>query len=125
MPTSVSVFEYNAGQIPVTGTVSQSVRVDRQNIWNSCVEALQSMTTSGQIGYKSKQTGKSVAKPGHWSGPATNLGANAQNTKWKSAYNQQPHVHLGNAQLRAVIGCVLTDNGSSYLTMNIYIGQEG
>jgi hypothetical protein len=125
MPTTVSVSEYGAAA-PVVGTVSVSVPVNPQGIWDSCMEALQAMIVTGKMGYKSSQTDKSVARPGAWSGPATNLGAAAQNTKWKPAYLAQPHVHLGAISDRAVIGCVLAPavGGTTYLTMNIYIGQS-
>src|SRR5580704_10534725 len=103
MPTTVSVSEY--GAIAVTGTMIQAVPVNPQGIWDSCMDALQSMTIAGRIGYKSSQSNKSVARPGHWTGAAINLGAAAQNTKWKQGFVQQPHIHLGSVDKRAVIGC--------------------
>ena len=124
MPTTVSVSEY--GAVAVTGTMIQAVPVNPQGIWDSCMDALQSMTIAGRIGYKSSQSNKSVARPGHWTGAAINLGAAAQNTKWKQGFVQQPHINLGSVDKRAVIGCALTPaaGGATYLTMNIYIGQS-
>ena len=124
MPTQVSVSEYGAGA--VVGMVNGSVPVNPLGIWDSCMDALQAMTVAGRMGYKSSQSNKSVARPGHWTGAAINLGAAAQNTKWKQGFVQQPHVHLGGVDERAVIGCVLTPSagGTTYLTMNIYIGQS-
>jgi hypothetical protein len=124
--TTVSVLEYGAGGVAVVGTVTPAVEADPSNIWDKCIEALQSMRIAGQMGYKSSQTEQPVARPGRWSDPSNNIGAAAAGTKWKSGGLGQPHVHMGDAQRRAVIGCAfINGTGGKYQTMNIYIGEEG